>query len=232
MIHYCELVPALILFIGIKNDTFFYKKKIMEQAKVFAKKLYNALLPHEKTILKIEDILCFNRPWYIGAILIFLANFVYILGCVFGFSTYSAILCFVAIFSTIKFWGPVVSKFLLSEELTDLPRFTLKEICAGAGTLAFLVATLRHTAIEGITKQHIMSMLITLFVLLLLFYLFLSIPDYIVGFLLMNGLLLAPYLKFKFNYKGLVSRYQNVVNKVGEVQEKLTGKSDDKQKVD
>ena len=202
----------------------------MEQAKIFAKKLYNALLPHEKTILKVEDILCFNRPWYIGLILIILANLVYILGCVFGFSTYSAIFCIIGIFSTIKFWGPIVSNFLLSEELTDLPRFTLKEICAGAGTLAFLVATLRHTALEGITNKHTMSMFITLFVLLLLFYLFLSIPDYIVGFLLLNGILLAPYLKFKFNYEDLVAQYQNVVNKVGEVQEKLTGKSDDGEK--
>ena len=198
----------------------------MESSKVAAKELYDDLLPHEQTVLKIEDVLAFNTSIWRGIVVILLANIIYVVCWVSNFSCYSGIFLALGICLSINLWGPIVAKFLLPAQLEDeKPRFDLKEMCAAYGTVVYLIESLKNTAINGLKNLVLVDMLMSAFVLLLLFYLFISIPDSILGFLALNTVLFLPYFQLKFNKEELMK-------KIDGVKQKMQRKGEKKQKVE
>lgn len=196
----------------------------MEAAKQFAQAVYNKLKIHEEDFYKLEDVCLFinRRNSIIAFAFINLAFFgLYLL----HLTSYSYIFIFLGLYFVAQYFlpivGPIFRKLLFASKVQDIPpdaqqqRYTIKEVSATAGTIYFLAHKEITRSFEGIETKQSFSMFLTLFILNFVFYFFLSIPDPLTIFFLLNGLLLLPYLlqqKLSKKFEAIQERFIDITD--------------------
>lgn len=171
----------------------------MEAAKAFAKHLYNALLPHEADVVKFESVIAFSVQKWRGAIYFVLINIIYFVLKYLNISTYSGLGIISLLYFTAKFWAPILLKVLNPRELGDAKHHDLKEISSWFATIILVIVNLYNSAVNSVATKNFLGICTYMFVFFFLFYLFLSIPDYFLGFLILNGLSLVPFYLLNFD---------------------------------
>lgn len=175
----------------------------MEKAKSIGEALSKALLPHEFNILKFEDLLLFVKPkrsaaFFVGLNLLLIGFF-----CL-GLSFYATFFLALGLYSLRGMWFPTIAnfftKFVLDIGVYDFPqdsqirRYSVAEISAFVGTAYYILHEQYEKAMKAVAEQEVFNMSVVMFVLMFVFYLFLSFNDAIITILLINAILLIPYV--------------------------------------
>lgn len=187
----------------------------MERAKTFAKQTLEKLEAHEELINKLQEVLLFNGSIWQGIVLILLANALYITFTVLGFNTYSGLAIIVAFIALFPIYIPIIGAILLPKQISaDGKRFELKQIAATVGSAYFMFVSFLSNAKLAIDHKMFIHMMLSIFGLMFAFFLFLSIPDYILGLLLMNTVFLTPFFVFKFDKEAFNQKLNNLKAKI------------------
>ena len=110
----------------------------------------------------------------------------------FGFSSYSGLFFVVSLISLRFYIVGLLKKFF--KPVSEDPVFSIKEISASIATVLYLFVAFFQGAVNAIKTKNTVVMLVTLFGLFTSYFVFISVPDYIFVFLLLNGTLLAPFI--------------------------------------
>ncbi|OHT14058.1 hypothetical protein TRFO_15555 [Tritrichomonas foetus] len=175
----------------------------MESSKQFANCLYNFLQPIEEDVYKFEDVALFLKRRK-SALLYVLINLLFFGVYCLHLPVYSFVFLCLGLYFSLPFYFPLIKPFLrrlvLGKRVKNLPedaprkRYTIQQIAAFIGTLHYLLKRQIQHAKEGIEQKKLFLIAGTLFVLNFIFYLFLSISDSLALFIILNGILLLPFL--------------------------------------
>ncbi|EAY18566.1 hypothetical protein TVAG_462520 [Trichomonas vaginalis G3] len=171
----------------------------MEAAKAFAKHLYDHLLPYEDQITKFEATIAFGAAKWRGAVFFVLINLVYLLFKYLAIPTYSGLAIIALLYFSRSMWTPIFFKIINPSDIGEAPHHDLKEISSWFATVILVAVNLYNSAISSVTEKRFLGICTNLFIFMFLFYLFLSIPDYFLGLLIMNVLALTPFYLLKFD---------------------------------
>lgn len=175
----------------------------MEKAKSIGQAISKALLPHEANILKLQDILLFFEPKRSAVFFVGLNVLLIGFACL-KLSVYSVICLIMGLYSIRGLWWPRVcnlfTKFVLAKEIYNVPegvqrrRYLIAEISAFIGTVYFVAVQNFDKAMNAVANKEIFNMASVMFALMFTFYLFLSFSDAMITVILINGILLIPYV--------------------------------------
>lgn len=174
----------------------------MQSAKEFAQTVYDKIQPNEEDFNKIQDILLFFNKKKSIIVLVGINLILYALYFL-GLSCYSIFFLCLGLYFASPFYLPVILPILRTfilgsktEVILDpnTERYTVQEFSAFCGTVKYQFNAQLINARAGIENKSSFLMFGTLFVLNFLFFLFLSVPDPITIFLVINGCLLLPML--------------------------------------
>ncbi|EAY23278.1 hypothetical protein TVAG_185860 [Trichomonas vaginalis G3] len=96
-------------------------------------------------------------------------------------------------------WTPILFKIINPSDIADAPHHDLKEISSWFATIVLVISNLYNSAISSVLEKRFLGICTNMFIFMFLFYLFLSIPDYFLGLLIMNLLALVPFYMLKFD---------------------------------
>lgn len=174
----------------------------MQSAKQFAQSVYDKIKPKEEDFNRIQDLLLFfNKKRsiivFVGINLIFLALYFLRLSC------YSYFFLFLGLYFASPFYVPIIlpifRTFIFGDKVEISPesesqRYTVQEFSAFCGTVKYQANAQLVNARAGIENKSAFLMFGSLFVLNFVFFLFLSIPDALTVFIILNGCLFLPLL--------------------------------------
>ena len=196
----------------------------LSSAKGLASALHRALVPHEETIYKLEDVLLFFHPAK-AVILFLLVNLTFFGLYWLGLTAYSTIFLALAVYHLLptvlsplaSILGPLVLPDHVSEVTGNsaISRYNIAQISAFVGTVYYVIEGAIASAGRCLRQKQILPMLVVLFALMFLFYLFLSFSDAFIVWFFINGVLLLPFL----SQLRLSSAFDKIGEKVQDVAE-------------
>ena len=178
-------------------------------AKAFAKRIHDKLVPIEEDVYKFEDVvLCLKK---VKSITLYVSiNILFLLVFLLHLPPMTLVFLIIGLCSLSPYYKPVVDKifrrFILGKKVKVLPenaprkRYDIAQLSAFFGTCYYIIEGRVQSAREGLQQKNIMTMGLTFFGLNFIFYLFLSFPGALVMWLFMNLVLLLPLLiQLRFN---------------------------------
>lgn len=171
----------------------------MESIIDLSKNLQAKLEPHTEEILRLQDILMLRR-WIPMVIIAVLVNIIFALFYWLHLSSYSVVLIFVALGTVLPKVGKVILPIITKAPLVQVPegsifvRFSTSDIAAFVGSILYLGFAFSEYVILSVRSKDIMKTGLSLFGVLLFFFLFLSIPDFVTSWIIVNVLLWLPFL--------------------------------------
>lgn len=175
----------------------------LQTAKALAGAIHRAILPHEETVYKLEDVLLFFHPPKAVA-LFAVVNLLFLAIYSLGLTAYSVIfLCLAAYYLLPTVLAPVVgalSKAILADKVVEIPadskvsRYNIAQLSAFVGTVYYVIEGRVAGARRSLRQKELLPMLLVLFMLMFLFYLFLSFNDTLITWFFVNWVLLLPFL--------------------------------------
>ena len=200
----------------------------LQTAKALAGAIHRALLPHEEAVYKLEDVLLFFHPPK-AAILFVLVNLAFLGIYYLGLTAYSVIFLVLAAYHLLPtVLAPVVgvlSKLVLADKVCEVPadskvsRYNIAELSAFIGTVYYVIEGRVASARRCLKQKEFLPMFVVLFMLMFLFYLFLSFNDTVTTWFLVNGALLLPFAS--------QMRLSGVFDKLGSKVDKLAAEAAD-----
>lgn len=203
----------------------------MEDAKEFAQKIYDKIKPNEEDFDKIQDICLFYNKKK-SAIVFISINLIFFLLYLLKLSAYSYVLLALGLYFASPFYWPIIRpilhKFVLGDKVEICPdpscqRYTAQEISAFCGTVKYQTHQQLVNARVGIENKSAFLMFGTMFALNFIFFLFLSIPDALTIFILLNGTMLLPLLL----QKSVTQQFDNIQERGAQIILDFTGAHDE-----